>query len=119
MERNADRIKKLRYELGRRDKKIADQERELAELRDLLEQGNAGSRETQAAVDALMTAAVLACGTEARDPDRPEAVLGKRLELPVFNVRELLERYEIHARRDGSKMAYVLAVAPRQADGAI
>lgn len=114
MERNVDKLKRLKHELGRYQKKVADQSEEIKRLRKLLDQAEAGNQETQSLVDAVLTAAVLAYGEAAADPDAPEKVLGWRLSLPVFSVREMREKYELHARRDKEKNLYVLGVAERK-----
>lgn len=112
--RNVDKIKQLEHEIGRRDKKISDQAKELEKLNRQLEQARAGSMEVQAVVDATLTAVVLARGVDAEDPDKPGTVLGKRMEIPAFNVKEMREKYEIHARRDEKGGLYVLGVVPRE-----
>lgn len=114
MERNIDKIKRLEHELGRYQKKVTDQARENDELRRMLHQANAGNQETQALVDAVLTAVVLEHGERAMDPDAPEAALGWRLSVPFFSVKEMREKYEIHARRDKETGAYVLGVMERK-----
>lgn len=113
LERNVDKIKRLDHELGRYRKKVADQDRELKELRRELEEACAGNRETQDAVDAVLTAVTLAHGVQAEDPDAGEAI-GWRLAVPYFDIREMRETYEIHARRDEETASYVLGVASRR-----
>ena len=109
MERNVDKIKRLEHELGRWRKKVADTATENEKLRGALAQ------ETQTLVDAVLTAVVLEHGERAMDPDAPETALGWRLTVPFFSVKEMREKYEIHARRnkDGK---YVLGVMERGAD---
>lgn len=116
MERNVDKIKRLEHELGRYQKKVADQARELGALRAELDKANAGNKETQAAVDAVLTAVVLGHGVQVEDPDQPGKVLGWRLVVPHFSVSEMQEKYEIHARRGEEADSYVLGVIPRQTD---
>lgn len=118
MERNVDKIKRLEHELGRYQKKVTDQAKEINGLRKMLCQANAGNQETQTLVDAVLTAAVLAYGEAAADPDAPEKVLGWRLSLPHFSVREMREKYELHARKDEEKDLYILGVAERRTEEA-
>ena len=117
MERNVDKIKRLEHELGRWRKKVADTAKENEELREALAQAqaDAGNKETQALVDAVLTAVVLEHGEQAMDPDAPETALGWRLAVPRFSVKEMREKYEIHARRgEGGK--YILGVMERRSD---
>lgn len=112
-ERNVDKIKRLEHELGRYRKKVADDAKENERLRRLLDQANKGNQETQAMVDALLTAAALNFGEDAVDPDDESKVLGKRLTLPRFNFVEMRTRYEVHARKDEENDAYVIGVVER------
>ena len=56
MERNVDKIKRLEHELGRWRKKVADTAKENEKLREALAQADVGNQETQALVDAVLTA---------------------------------------------------------------
>lgn len=114
MERNVDKIKRLEHELGRYRKKAADDAKEKERLRKLLERANKGNQETQAMVDALLTAIALRFGEDAVDPDDESKVLGKRLTLPRFNFLEMRSRYEVHARKDAEADEYIIGVAERQ-----
>lgn len=109
-----DDIKRLEHELGRYQKKVKDQTEEIERLRKLLYQADAGNRETQTLMDAILTAVALEHGERATDPDAPEKELGWRLTIPKFSVRELRQRYELHARKDGEKGVYVLGVMERK-----
>ena len=115
MERNIDKIKRLEHELGRYQKKVADQAKENAALREKLTQADLGNRETQDLVDAILTAVVLEHGTAAEDPDEPGKALGWRLSVPIFDFLQMRQQYEIHARRDLENDAYILGVARREA----
>ena len=78
-------------------------------------QADVGNQETQALVDAVLTAVVLEHGERAMDPDAPETALGWRLAVPFFSVKEMREKYEIHARR-GEDGKYILGVMERRSD---
>ena len=52
MERNIDKIKRLEHELGRYQKKVADQAKENEAMRSRLLQAYAGNSEAQKAMDA-------------------------------------------------------------------
>mgnify|MGYP006968532586 CR=1 FL=1 len=108
MERNVDKIKRLEHELGRWRKKVADTAKENEKLRETLAQADVGNQETQALVDAVLTAVVLEHG-------EPETALGWRLAVPFFSVKEMREKYEIHARR-GEDGKYILGVMERRSD---
>ena len=108
MERNVDKIKRLEHELGRWRKKVADTAKENEKLREALAQADVGNQETQALV-------VLEHGERAMDPDAPETALGWRLAVPFFSVKEMREKYEIHARR-GEDGKYILGVMERRSD---
>ncbi len=112
-ERNVEKIKRLEHELGRYRKKVADDEKEIGRLRGLLAQADRGNRDTQAMVDAILTAVTLKCGEDARDPDDENKVLGKRLILPRFNFLEMRTKYEIHARKDEETDGYIIGVVER------
>lgn len=98
--RNVDRIKALEQELGRTRRRLADKEKKL-------EEAMAGNRQTQAAVDALFTAAVLAWGQE------EAGGTSRRLELPAFSVEEMGRRYTLQVRREGA--GYILQAGERKA----
>ena len=108
MERNVDKIKRLEHELGRWRKKVADTAKENEKLREALAQADVGNQETHALV-------VLEHGERAMDPDAPETALGWRLAVPFFSVKEMREKYEIHARR-GEDGKYILGVMERRSD---
>lgn len=113
MERNVDEIERLKHELGRYQKKVTDQARELDCLRKQLRQAEAGSWEVQLLMDAVLTAAALRHGERATDPDAPERTLGWRLEIPRFSARELREKYELRVLEDAEKRSYILGVVER------
>ena len=126
MARNVDKIKALqkendrlqdlfKKELGRYQKKVADQDKEIKMLRGALEAANGGNRQTQTAVDAILTAVTIRYGTVARDPDDETIELGWRLSVPMFSIAEMRRKYEIHARRDEEAGLYVMGVAIREA----
>ncbi|MFR1826694.1 MAG: hypothetical protein ACLTKB_09120 [Lawsonibacter sp.] len=110
--RNVDRIRELEHELGRYQKKVADQAKEAVRLRGELDRAYAGGVEAQRAMDAILIQTAVAYGQTVKDEETGEE-LGWRLRLPVPNVEEIHARYEIHARRDGAEGAYIIGVAPR------
>lgn len=111
--RNVDKIKALEKDLGRYQKKVADQAKELRRLKEALEAADIGNQQTQATVDAVLTAVTLHHGEIAYDPDDQTRELGWRLSVPLFSVQDVRSRYEIHARRDEDAGVYVLGVTAR------
>ncbi|MEG1577157.1 MAG: hypothetical protein RR336_00150, partial [Oscillospiraceae bacterium] len=65
MKRNIDKIKSLEHEIGRYQKKVADQTKLIASMHNNLMEAMQGNQETQAAVDAVLTAVVLGFGVQA------------------------------------------------------
>ena len=111
--RNVDKIKSLEKELGKYQKKVADQGKLLRKLRDELERSHAGAIQLQAAADGLLTAVALEFGEIVRD-EETGAELGNRLTVPMFSLREMRQKYEVHARRDEEAKTYVLGIVPRE-----
>lgn len=109
--RNVDRIKELEREIGRREKKILDQARELEAAGKELEEFRAGSLEVQRLVDALLVVVAMDAGDQAGDQDSGERI-GWRMTIPGFDVEEINARYEVHARREGE--FYVVGVTERE-----
>ena len=111
-ERNRDKIKNLKHEIGRYEKRCGD----LMKLNAQLSKRASGVAEISIATDALLAQVAIAYGEDAVDPDTG-AVIGKRLMLPKFDVRKVYQQYEVHARRDGEN--YIIGVGLRDdpADG--
>ena len=111
-----DKIKRLEHELGRYRKKVADDAKEIAKLQKRLAQANGGNQETQAMVDALMTAVTLQYGVDVIDQDKPGKVLGKRLVLSRFNFLEMRAKYQVRVRKDEESAGYIIGVLERCED---
>lgn len=105
-ERNRDKVKKLKHEIGRYEKRCGD----LMKLNAQLSKRAAGVSEISIATDALLAQVAIAYGEDAVDPDTG-AVIGKRLMLPKFDARETYRKYEVHARRDDEN--YIIGVGLR------
>ena len=108
MERNVDKVRRLEKELGRWQKKVLDQRKELEKLRKTEETAREAALETGRLLDGILTALALTLGERAEDPDSGEA-LGWRLSVPAFTLEETETHYEIQARRD-SGGGYVIGV---------
>jgi len=111
-----EKIGDLEHENGRLHKKISDQEHLIAQLREKLHVSADGVRELCQAADALLARLVEVYGETARDPETGEA-LGLRLTVPLFDVSDMLARYEVHARMEKAENAYVIGVVLRTGGG--
>lgn len=113
--RNVDKIKSLEYELGRRDKKIADQAAIIKRQNKMLENATAGLGELRAATDAILAQAAIACGEKVKDEETGKD-LGYRLNIPNVPVHETLAKYEVKARGDREHGLYVIGVVPKETE---
>lgn len=100
MERNIDTIKRLNYEIGRRDKKIADQQTEITKAKKDLDKGLGEVRDIFRAVLVGMT---VGYGKEA-----PEGTY--TIELPVASVSGVDKNFKTFVRRTDYNTAIVTAV---------
>lgn len=100
-------------EMGRYRKKIADQEKRIKILESNLQSAQTGMIEMQSMVDALLSTITLHHGEKAIDVESGKEI-GWRLTVPIFDVAQIREKYEIHARKDFEQEAYVIGVAPRE-----
>ena len=113
MERNVDKIKRLEKEIGRYQKKVADQAKEKERLRRLLEIAEAGAIQTHQAVDAILAQTAITFGEVVKD-EETGAELGHRLTVPAFKVGEILGKYQVRTRRDEETGAYIIGVVPKE-----
>lgn len=111
--RNADKIKALEKELGRYRKKVADQGKELNQLKEKLRTAYAGNIEINRTVDSVLAQTALAYGEDIRDEESGVS-LGRRLVLPISSIGKVLGKYEVKARRDDMEQVYYIAVVPRE-----
>ncbi len=117
MERNIDKIKRLEKELGRYQKKAADQAKEEARLRGLLETAQKGVVQTNRAVDAILAQTAITCGEAVTDEETGKEI-GWRLSVPLFRIDDILGKYEVRSRRDAEAGMYRIGVAPRETEEA-
>ena len=100
MKRKAqEELEQARHELGRWQKKAAEQQRELKELR-------AGFRELEELTRAVLVQAALSCGERTENG-------GAVLTLPRVAVGSL-RRYELRTRQEQGGYGYVLEVRKRE-----
>ena len=102
------------YELGRYRKKVEDDGKELKRLRELVEMAGAENRITHMAANALLARVALSYGKVEMDPDSPGVALGWSLTMPVYDVEETVNRYEVHARQDEATGSFVVGVTERE-----
>lgn len=100
-------------ELGRWQKKVKDQMRQIEALKQRLAAADAGAMEMNNVLMAILSQVAVRYGQPEPDPENPAAPLGWRLELPMLDVAETLGKYEQHARRDTVKGLYIIGVVPR------
>lgn len=112
--RNVDKIKGLEYELGRYQKKVADQEAIIKRQNKMLETATAGLGELRRATDAILAQAAVHHGETITDDDG-KTTLGFRLEVPMVPVAETLAQYEVKARRDAERRVYVIGAFTKEA----
>ena len=101
-------------ELGRWQKKVKDQGRQIEALKQRLAAADAGAMEMNNLLTAILSQVAVRYGQPEPDPENPASPLGWRLELPMLGVSETLGKYEQHARRDTEKGLYIIGVVPRR-----
>ena len=112
MERNIDKIKRLEHEIGRYRKKVADQSKVETRMRAMLEDAGAGAVQTHKAVDAILAQTAVTYGERVLD-EETGAEIGRRLTIPLFDVDDVLGKYEVRTRRDETDGTYVVGVVQR------
>lgn len=113
--RNVDKIKRLEKEIGRYQKKVADQTKVEKRLRAALEEAHAGSIQANKAVDAILAQTAITYGEKVFD-EETGAEIGRRLTVQMFDIEDVLGKYEVRARRDENADAYVIGVVQRDAE---
>lgn len=101
-------------ELGRWQKKVKDQGRQIEALKQRLAAADTGAMEMNNLLTAILSQVAVRYGQPETDPENPASPLGWRLELPMLDVAETLGKYEQHARRDTAKGLYIIGVVPRR-----
>ena len=108
-----DKVKRLEKEIGRYQKKVADQAKEQERMRRMLETAEAGAAQTHQAVDAILAQTAITFGEIVKDDETGEG-LGHRLTVPEFKVGEILGKYQVRTRRDEETGAYIIGVVARE-----
>ena len=114
--RNVDEIKRLKHEIGRYRKKVADQQKENRELREQLEAFQAGMRELNMASDMILARTAMDYGEEVHD-DQSGEIIGRRLRLGERITAALLDEVKVVSRFDRKERCYIVeAMMNRSAD---
>lgn len=107
--RNIDQIKELKYELGRYQKKVSDQQRQIAELKAALDEAGKGMLEINCAIDSIMAETAIKFGSEA-------GVGAWELVLPLVSVLRNTRDYIVTAYVGDDNDSYVVRVERREAE---
>lgn len=101
--KKSEEIKKLKHELGRYQKKVGDQSRELIALRKQVTVYEVGAEQTHHAVNLIMARVCQTFGEEVLDEDNGNAHIGYRMVMEKPS-EELLEGYDIRTeqKEDGT-----------------
>ena len=81
-------------------------------LRAMLEDAGAGAVQTHKAVDAILAQTAVTYGERVLD-EETGAAIGRRLTIPLFDVDDVLGKYEVRTRRDETDGTYVVGVVQR------
>lgn len=107
--RNVDRIKALNHELGRYQKKVADQDSWIRELEEKIRDREEGAYQVACLVDAVLAAVASSYGTPVMDDD--DTIIGYRLELEGFELERMRELWQVSANKQGD--TYTIGVMAR------
>lgn len=105
---NKQKLGEMEKELGRWRKHCDDLARQNAAL--VAERERV--RLCSGMLDAVLIRTALSYGEDAVDPDNGK-IIGKRLTLPRIDIGALMEKYELHARKDGKTGEYIIGVGLR------
>ena len=111
--RNVDEIKRLKHEIGRYRKKVADDAKEMRKLREQLEDFQRSSEQVHRTVNAILIRMAMEYGVLATD-DKTGEKLGWRLEMQKPDV-EMCSQYEVRTRVN-EQGGYTVGVLPREVE---
>ena len=98
----------LAKEIGRWKKKVSDQQKEIAVLKDEISRMSNGVAELNRLTDALLVVMAKEYGTFNQEAE------GWTLSLPVFDIHEVIEKFEVKSRKDENDHCYYIGVLPRE-----
>lgn len=104
--KNVDKIKGLEHELGRYRKKVAEQQREIAELKGSVEGAWKAAKSFGRMVDAICGACAVAYGKE-----EPEGTYS--LVLPAPSVEGMGKNFDVHTVKDAETGLYVITAVQK------
>lgn len=102
MTRNIDKIKELEYELGRWQKKAAEQQEQIKQLKSEAEVAWDGLRDLNHAADSILCNVALQFG-EQEDG-------GYKISIPMPSISDIMREYDVSTDRDKEYGLYVVFV---------
>lgn len=106
--RNLEKIKELEHEIGRYQKKVADQAKEIDKLKEAQKRDAAGFIELNRMVDSIMAEVAISKGAQVGE-DAWELVI------PLVSVRRNTRDYEVHSKAGDDNDTYVIRVTRKAA----
>lgn len=107
--RNVDKIKQLQHELGRYEKKVADQAKEIARLQEREAELGRAITEISRQANAFRIRLALKYGVEVRQEESGD-LLGWRLTLDKYDITETLNEFETKMSWDATGEGYTIGV---------
>lgn len=109
-----DEIKLLKHELGRYQKKVGDQSKEIASLTKRWKEAASAMDGAHHAVNLIMARVCQTFGTEVQDEDNDNAHIGYRVEMAIPD-EELLAKYDMKTEvKDGGMVMIGLVLKEEQ-----
>lgn len=111
-----DEIKLLKHELGRYQKKVEDQSKEIARLTKWRKKADVAIAAAHHSVNLIMARVCQTFGTEILDEDNGNAHIGYRMTMEMPS-EELLAKYEIKTEPKENGMVMLCLVLKGEANG--
>ena len=110
--KNVDKIKSLEHEIGRYQKKVADQQSEIDRLTKELQTADDGAKQVNQLVDAVLAACAVQYGQEIVDDMEESSTYGQKIGWNILLDVSDLDKYEVKTiRKDGK---YSVGVIERE-----
>lgn len=103
--RNRDRIKELEHELGRYQKKVGDQQKEISKLNSVVANDKTVHDARGKAFELFMKQVAIEFGEVVKDEDDGDKIIGYRLEMPVPVASET-DKFNFRDMRDEESHTY-------------
>lgn len=107
--RNRDRIKQLEHELGRYQKKVGDQGKEINALKKQVAVFEIGAGQTHHAVNMVMARVCQTFGAEVLDEDNENAHIGYRVSFQKPS-EDLLKQYTVRTNMSEDGESFVIGL---------